>query len=111
MSLCKSATRTIALVVAALMTASPCMEAAGAAPKLRIVIVEGEGATNNIRQRTAREPVVEVIDENDRPVSGASVVFLLPDKGASGVFADGSTRLRVLTDENGRAAARGMAPN
>src|SRR5262245_8812812 len=82
-----------------------------APPKLRIVIVEGQGATNNIRQRTAREPVVEVVDENNRPVSGASVTFLLPDKGAGGVFADGGSRLRMLTDEFGRAAARGLAPN
>jgi hypothetical protein len=28
--------------------------------KLNIVIVEGEGAINNIRQRVAREPIVQV---------------------------------------------------
>src|SRR5690348_13602149 len=30
--------------------------------KLNLVIVEGEGAINNIRQRTAREPIVQVED-------------------------------------------------
>ena len=84
---------------------------ATAAPLLRIVIVEGEGATNNIRQRTTREPIVQVVDENDRPVSSASVLFLLPGDGAGGTFADGSRELRVLTDENGRATARGYTPN
>src|SRR5437762_13452960 len=78
---------------------------------LKIVIVEGDGATNNLRQRTAREPVVEVVDENDRPVSGAAVLFLLPEKGAGGVFADGSNQLKVLTNEQGRAVARGLTPN
>ena len=58
-------------------------EAAGIAlpATLRIVIVEGQGATNNIRQRTAREPVVEVVDENNRPVSGASVTLTCFNSG------------------------------
>ena len=34
------------------------------APMLNLVVLEGEGATNNIRQRTAREPIVQVQDEN-----------------------------------------------
>ena len=33
------------------------------APQLKIVILEGDGAVNNVRQRTARDPVVEVRDE------------------------------------------------
>src|SRR4051812_20333682 len=33
------------------------------APMLNLVVIEGEGAVNNIRQRTAREPVVQVQDE------------------------------------------------
>src|SRR5262245_39102393 len=78
---------------------------------LKVKIVEGEGATNNIRQRTAREPIVQVVDENDRPVSGATVLFLLPGKGPGGVFADGSNQLKLITDEKGRAAARGFTPN
>ena len=32
-------------------------------------IVEGEGAINNIRLRTAREPIVQVEDENRKPVA------------------------------------------
>jgi hypothetical protein len=78
---------------------------------LNIVIVEGEGAINNIRQRTAREPIVQVEDENHKPVAGAAVVFLLPDQGASGVFANGSRTLTVMTDSQGRAVAHGFRPN
>ena len=37
------------------------------APMLNLVVLEGEGATNNIRQRTARDPVVQVEDENHKP--------------------------------------------
>lgn len=78
---------------------------------LNIVVIEGEGAINNIRQRTAREPIVQVEDRNRKPVAGAAVVFMLPEQGASGVFPNGSRMLTVMTDENGRAAARGLRPN
>lgn len=78
---------------------------------LNIVVIEGEGAINNIRQRTAREPIVQVEDRNRKPVAGAAVVFMLPERGASGVFPNGSRTLTVMTDENGRAAARGLRPN
>jgi len=79
--------------------------------KLNIVIVEGEGAINNIHQRTAREPIVQVEDENHKPVAGATVLFLLPDHGPSAVFAGGSHSMTVMTDENGRAIAHGLRPN
>src|SRR5690242_14220817 len=79
--------------------------------KLSLVIVEGEGAINNVRQRTAREPIVQVEDENHKPISGAAVVFLLPNQGASGVFANGSRTLTVMSDAQGRATARGFRPN
>src|SRR5690242_19189293 len=78
---------------------------------LNLVIVEGEGAINNIRQRTAREPIVQVEDENHKPIAGAAVVFLLPDQGASGVFANGARTLTVSTDAQGRAVAHGFHPN
>lgn len=92
-----------------LLSASMWAQEAGA--QLNIVIVDGDGAINNIRQRTAREPIVQVEDQNHKPVAGAAVVFLLPDQGASGVFANGSHTLTVITDAQGRAAAKGFRPN
>ncbi len=83
----------------------------GVPAKLNLVIVEGEGAVNNVRQRVTREPVVQVQDENGKPVAGVAVAFLLPGSGASGSFADGSRLLTVLTDQNGRAVMRGFTPN
>jgi hypothetical protein len=81
------------------------------APALNLVVVEGEGQINNIRQRTAREPVVQVEDENHKPVAGAIVVFTTPSNGASGVFANGSHTLTVTTDNAGRAVGHGLRPN
>jgi hypothetical protein len=78
---------------------------------LRISILDGEGALNNIRQRTAREPIVQVTDDNHKPVAGAAVLFLLPDSGPGGQFANGARSLTVLTDQTGRARASGLRPN
>ena len=75
----------------------PALSAQEPAHKLNLLIVEGDGAINNIRQRTAREPIVQVEDENHRPVAGAAVLFLLPSRGAGGTFADGSHSLTVVS--------------
>lgn len=87
----------------------PAQEAA--APKLNIVVIRGDGAINNIKSRTAREMIVEVRDENNKPVAGASVAFLLPDSGPGVVSSNGSRMVSSMTDANGRAAARGLKPN
>jgi hypothetical protein len=81
------------------------------APVLNIVIVEGEGTLNNIKQRVNREPIVQVEDENHKPIAGAAVVFFLPSSGPSGTFANGSQTLTVTTDSLGRASATGIHPN
>jgi hypothetical protein len=79
--------------------------------KLNIVIVEGEGAINNVKQRTAREAIVQVEDENRRPIAGAAVLFMLPDSGPGGVFSNGTRTLQVITDSQGRAALSGLRVN
>jgi len=90
---------------------SPPAAAQNPAVKISLVIVEGEGAINNVRQRTAREPIVQVEDENHKPIAGAVVVFTLPSQGAGGTFAGGARTLTAVTDNQGRAVARGLRPN
>ncbi len=80
-------------------------------PMLEITIVEGEGAINNVKERVNREPIVQVEDENHKPVAGAAVVFFLPNQGPGGTFADGTRSLTVTTDAQGRAVARGIRFN
>jgi hypothetical protein len=77
---------------------------------LRVIVVEGEGFVNNIRHRTARDPVVEVHDRNRRPVAGALVIFTAPQSGPGAVF-NGAQTLTVTTDSAGRAVAAGFQPN
>jgi hypothetical protein len=78
---------------------------------LNIVVVEGEGAINNVRQRTARETIVQVEDQNHKPVAGAIVAFTLPSQGAGATFANGAQTLTVTTDAQGRAIAAGLRVN
>jgi len=80
-------------------------------PELQILVIGGEGSINNVKQRTAREPIVEVRDRNNRPVAGAIVLFEAPRDGASGTFLGGSSSLRVTTDAQGRAVGQGFHPN
>lgn len=78
---------------------------------LKIVTLEGEGARNNIRSRNATQPVVEVRDQNDKPVEGAEVVFQLPAAGPGGVFHGWMRNQTTRTNAQGRAAATGFTPN
>jgi len=78
---------------------------------LRLVVLQGEGAFNDIQRKTGRDPVVEVRDENDRPLAGAQVVFSLPESGAGGTFEGGVRTFTTTSDPNGMAAARGLKPN
>src|SRR4051794_6930170 len=79
--------------------------------ELQILVIGGEGSINNVKQRTAREPIVEVRDRNNRPLAGALVLFEAPRSGASGSFIGRSPTLRVTTDAQGRAAGQGFRPN
>ena len=78
---------------------------------LQIVIVEGEGAINNVKQRVNREPIVQVEDENHKPVAGAAIIFFLPNDGPGGTFANGSMTFTTTTNSQGQAVARGIRFN
>jgi hypothetical protein len=78
---------------------------------LQIVIIEGEGALNNVKQRVNRDPIVQVEDENHKPIAGAAVVFFLPNQGPGGTFENGTNTLTTTTNNQGQAVARGIRFN
>ena len=75
---------------------------------LSIVVIAGEGAVNIIQQKTAVNPIVEVRDRNNLPVSGVAVTFSVGGQGAS--FAGGASTLTLTTNAAGQAIATGLAP-
>ena len=90
-----------------LLAASADAQTAG----IKIVVQEGQGAINNIQQHRAKEPVIQVLHEDNEPAVGASVSFQLPDSGPGGVFNDNAKILTVQTDDKGQAVAHGLKPN
>lgn len=86
-------------------------------PALHITVIAGEGITHNVTQFEKEEkkgrfdPVVQVEDQNGKPIQGASVIFALPAQGPGGTFPNSNPTLLVTTDPHGRATARGIRWN
>lgn len=78
---------------------------------LKVLVLEGQHSINNTSRHIGIQPVVEVRDENDRPIESATVVFRLPPSGPGGAFGGNSLTLSVGTNAQGQAAARGFVPN
>ncbi len=72
---------------------------------LRVFVLDGQNAVNSTQDRTATEPVVEVRDENQQPVEGATVLFELPPIGPSGFFPGQQLTATVKTNLQGQAGA------
>ncbi len=86
-------------------------QAPAAPARLNLVVVGGNDAINNVKQRTSRDTIVEVQDENHRPVAGAAVAFILPDTGPGGTFPGGAKNVSVMTNANGRATMPRVTTN
>ena len=78
---------------------------------LKISVLTGEGASNNIDNRQATPPVVQVLDAQGEPVAGAEVRFTSPLSGPSVTFFGGDHATKLLTDQEGKAQAPALLPN
>jgi hypothetical protein len=99
------------VAVAVLCTFSASHTAAQANGFLRLAVLDGEGAFNDIKHGIAHAPVIRVVDESNNLVEGAQVTFTLPMVGASGVFARGDRTATATTDEEGVARCPSFKPN
>ena len=102
--------RLLAVILSCLL-AFPELASAQARPPLKVIVVEGEGGINDIALGSGQPIVVQVRDENDQPVVGANVNFLLPERGAGGRFYGTWRNMIVTTNEQGRATGNGFRPN
>jgi hypothetical protein len=71
--------------------------------RLNLVVLQGLGAVNDVRTPTTMMLVVEVRDENYRPLEGATVQFELPPTGPSGSFEGGVRIKKAITNAQGQA--------
>jgi len=75
---------------------------------LRIVVVEGDNATNILKKKLTVRPLIEVRNASDQPVAGALVSFTAPTTGPSVVFENGTHTALIVTDAGGRAGLAGI---
>src|SRR5271155_3677102 len=72
---------------------------------LKILVLAGNGEMNDLERKVMAPLVVQVLDQNDRPVEGAEVVFRFPLNGPGAAFAGGKTSQTFRTNGTGEAAA------
>jgi hypothetical protein len=78
---------------------------------LKIRALAGNGEQNDMERRVMAPLVVQVLDQNERPIAGADVVFRFPLNGPSATFAAGKTTVTVRTNGGGQAAATNWMAN
>lgn len=83
------------------------MAALPAVQTLRVLVLAGEGGQNDLQRGITSPLVVQVLDQNARPVEGAEVVFRFPPSGPTAEFAGQKPSRTVLTNGDGQAAATG----
>lgn len=72
---------------------------------LKVMVLAGDGEMNDLERKIMAPLVVDVLDQNSRPVEGAAVVFRFPLNGPGAGFSNGEKSRTVRTNADGQAAA------
>ncbi len=78
---------------------------------LKILVLAGNGELNDLERRVMAPLVVQVLDQNDRPIQGAEVVFRFPPSGPSATFPGGKASQTARTNGTGESAALNWMAN
>jgi hypothetical protein len=78
---------------------------------LKVTALAGNKAMNDLERGLMAPLVVQVLDQNDRPVDTAEVVFRFPLNGPGATFRGGNTSQTVHTNGQGQAAAMNWTAN
>lgn len=78
---------------------------------LKLLVLAGNGEMNDLERRVMAPLVVQVLDQNERPLEGADVVFRFPISGPGASFAGGKSSATVRTNGVGQAAALNWMAN
>jgi len=74
---------------------------------LKVMPLAGDGEFNDLERHVMAPLVVQVLDQNSRPVEGADVVFRFPVAGPSATFPGQKNSQTTRTNADGQAAAIG----
>jgi len=74
---------------------------------LRIIPLAGDGEFNDLGRNIMTPLVVQVLDQDARPIEGADVVFRFPLMSPTATFPNQRNSLTVRTNADGQAAALG----
>jgi hypothetical protein len=72
---------------------------------LKIRVLAGSGEMNDLERHVMAPLVVQVVDQDERAMEGAEVVFRFPINDPSATFLDGKPVLTVRTNGGGQARA------
>jgi hypothetical protein len=78
---------------------------------LKLTTLAGNKEMNDLERGLMAPLVIQVLDQNDRPVEAAEVVFRFPLTGPSATFRGGNTSQTVRTNGQGQAAAMNWTAN
>jgi hypothetical protein len=78
---------------------------------LKVFVLEGADAIHVPGASYTAPLVVEVRDQNDRPIEGAEVTFQLPSSGPGGFFPGQKLSFTTKTNYQGQAEAAAFQPN
>lgn len=103
-----------ALIPALLAAQTPAPQPVGQLPmtqSLKILPLAGNNEQNDLQRRVMAPLVVQVLDQNSRPVEGAQVTFRFPITGPGAAFAGGKSSQTFGTNADGQVAATGWVAN
>lgn len=78
---------------------------------LRVVPLAGNGEYNDLQRLIMAPLVVQVLDQDGRPLEGAQVVFSFPLQGPTATFGNKQSSQTTRTNADGQAAATGWVAN
>jgi hypothetical protein len=104
----------LSLTLVALLVYAPSASAqlpAASPDQIELRIVSGSGAEFQPGSQQKQRLVMQVVNQDERPLAGVAVTFQLPDDGPSGLFGNGQRSIVAFTNDEGEASITGVKWN
>jgi len=104
----------LSLALVALLVCAPSASAqlpAASPDQIELRIVSGSAAEFQPGSQQKQRLVMQVVNQDERPLAGVAVTFQLPDDGPSGLFENGQRSIVAFTNDEGEASITGVKWN